>query len=243
MCHTFLEIPKKGFFMKLCSAHFALMINLLRKIQGPALELPQRGRARVDPFYGAPEAPLGHPPSLLTVQDHQSCMGHGSAGWAPWHTACPTHLLCMADRRRGEETDDLWFGVALISSGKGAGQQRNPKGTSIEDKMESLTGKRGDQVLGGNSHVCPESNRHLALAWTNSSSKTNLDQISSPESRPSINFKINTKILTKCRFRITTKIQLHNLYKTSATKYWPNSSLTRPRVNCAEVCNPQATTV
>ena len=80
MCHTFLEIPKKGFFMKLCSARFALMINLLRKIQGPALELPQRGRARVDPFYGAPEAPLGHPPSLLTVQDHQSCMGHGSAG-------------------------------------------------------------------------------------------------------------------------------------------------------------------
>ena len=59
MCHTFLEIPKKGFFMKLCSAHFALMINLLRKIQGPALELPQRGRARVDPFYGAPEAPEG----------------------------------------------------------------------------------------------------------------------------------------------------------------------------------------
>ena len=166
MCHTFLEIPKKGFFMKLCSAHFALMINLLRKIQGPALELPQRGRARVDPFYGAPEAPLGHPPSLLTVQDHQSCMGHGSAGWAPWHTACPTHLLCMADRRRGEETDDLWFGVALISSGEGAGQQRNPKGTSIEDKMESLTGKRGDQVLGGNSHVCPESNRHLALELT-----------------------------------------------------------------------------
>ena len=58
-----------------------------------------------------------------------------------------------------------------------------------------------------------------------SSSKTNLDQISSQESRPSISFKINTKILTKCRFRITTKIQLHNLYKTSATKYWPNSRL------------------
>ena len=43
--------------MKRCSAHFALMINLLRKIQGPALEVPQRGRVRLDPFYGAPEAP------------------------------------------------------------------------------------------------------------------------------------------------------------------------------------------
>ena len=45
------------FFMKRCSAHFALMIHLLRKIQGPALEVPQRGRVRLDPFYGAPEAP------------------------------------------------------------------------------------------------------------------------------------------------------------------------------------------
>ena len=32
------------------------------------------------------------------------------------------------------------------------------------------------------------------------------------------------QILTKPRFRIPTKIQLHNLYKTSAVKYWPNSS-------------------
>ena len=33
------------------------------------------------------------------------------------------------------------------------------------------------------------------------------------------------KILTKPSFRISTKIQLHYLYKTSAAKYWPNSSL------------------
>ena len=39
------------------------------------------------------------------------------------------------------------------------------------------------------------------------SSYTSLDQISSSESRPSINFKISTKP----SFRISTKIQLHNL--------------------------------
>ena len=33
------------------------------------------------------------------------------------------------------------------------------------------------------------------------------------------------QILTKPSFRILTKIQLHNLYKTSAAKYWQNSSL------------------
>ena len=32
------------------------------------------------------------------------------------------------------------------------------------------------------------------------------------------------KILTKSSFRILTKIQLHNLYKTSAAKWWTNSS-------------------
>ena len=32
------------------------------------------------------------------------------------------------------------------------------------------------------------------------------------------------KILSKPSFRISTKIQIHDLYKTSATKYWPNSS-------------------
>ena len=38
--------------------------------------------------------------------------------------------------------------------------------------------------------------------------------------------RLNLKfeILTKPSFRISTKIQLHNLYKTSATKYRPNSS-------------------
>jgi len=37
------------------------------------------------------------------------------------------------------------------------------------------------------------------------------------------------KILTKPSFRISTKIQLHNLYKTSAVKYWPNS--------CSDLCS------
>ena len=52
-------------------------------------------------------------------------------------------------------------------------------------------------------------------------SYTNLDQISSSESRPSTNLKISTKhkhldktfnlkILTKPSFRISTKIELHN---------------------------------
>ena len=35
---------------------------------------------------------------------------------------------------------------------------------------------------------------------------------------------LKLKILTKPSFRITTKIQLHNLYKTSEAKYWANSS-------------------
>ena len=36
--------------------------------------------------------------------------------------------------------------------------------------------------------------------------------------------KLNFQILTKPSFRISTKIQIHNLYKTSAAKYWPNFS-------------------
>ena len=65
---------------------------------------------------------------------------------------------------------------------------------------------------------------------------TNLDQISSSESRPSINFKISTKhqhidyhlnfkILTNpTSFRVSTK--LHNLNQASAVKYCPNISFT-----------------
>ena len=63
-------------------------------------------------------------------------------------------------------------------------------------------------------------------------SDTNLDQISSSESRlknqllnqtsaSPINLKF--KISTKHSFRLTTKIQLHNRYKTSAAKCWTNS--------------------
>ena len=67
------------------------------------------------------------------------------------------------------------------------------------------------------------------------SSNTNFDQVSSSKSRSSINSKIssreaspqnlNFKIWTKPSFRISTEIQLHNLYKTSVAKYWTNSSL------------------
>ena len=37
--------------------------------------------------------------------------------------------------------------------------------------------------------------------------------------------KLNFKILTKPKFRISTKNQLHNIYKTSAQKNWSNFSL------------------
>ena len=58
------------------------------------------------------------------------------------------------------------------------------------------------------------------------SSNTNVDQTSSSKYRPSIYFKIlKFKILTKPSFSISIKIQLRNLCKTSAAKYWPNSSL------------------
>ena len=60
---------------------------------------------------------------------------------------------------------------------------------------------------------------------------TNLDQISSSESRTKHqlqNFKQTSASRLNLKFkilsRISTKIQLHNLYKTSATKYRPNSS-------------------
>ena len=62
------------------------------------------------------------------------------------------------------------------------------------------------------------------------SSNTNLDRISSSESWLSINktsaypLNLKFKILTQPSFRISTKIQLHNLCKTSATKCWTNSS-------------------
>ena len=47
-------------------------------------------------------------------------------------------------------------------------------------------------------------------------------QLLSKTSASPINLKF--KILTKPSFRISSKIQLHNLYKTSAAKCWTNSS-------------------
>ena len=55
-------------------------------------------------------------------------------------------------------------------------------------------------------------------------------QLLSKTSTNPINLKF--KILTKPSFRVSSKIQLHNLYKTSAAKCWTNSSfkiLTNPR--------------
>ena len=54
----------------------------------------------------------------------------------------------------------------------------------------------------------------------------NLQQVST--SKPNMNnwtslLKLNFKILTTPSFRISTKIQLHSPYKTSAEKKWPNS--------------------
>ena len=64
-------------------------------------------------------------------------------------------------------------------------------------------------------------------------SNTKFDQISSSKYWSSAKFKISTsasrlnlkfKILTKPGFRISTKIQINYLYKTSAAKYWRNYS-------------------
>ena len=86
-------------------------------------------------------------------------------------------------------------------------------------------------------HNGPEDWVHLAkvASWSHiKSSNINLDHIPSSESRICINkksqpnisisTKLKFKILTKPSFRISTKIQLHNLYKTSAAKWWTNSS-------------------
>ena len=55
-------------------------------------------------------------------------------------------------------------------------------------------------------------------------SNTNIDQISSSESGPSINFKISTKHQPLHKIK-TSSFQLHNLSKRSAEKNWPASNL------------------
>ena len=47
----------------------------------------------------------------------------------------------------------------------------------------------------------------------------NLNQPLTSKSQPNISISPKLKILTKASFRISTKIQLHKLYKTSAAKY------------------------
>ena len=84
-------------------------------------------------------------------------------------------------------------------------------------------------------HNGPEGWVHLikVTSWGNiASSNTNLikfifristkHQLLSQTSASPINLEF--KILTKPSFRISTKIQLHNLYKRSAVKCWTNSS-------------------
>ena len=55
----------------------------------------------------------------------------------------------------------------------------------------------------------------------------NIDQAPTSKSwhqqTPVFRLNLKFKILTKPGFRISTKIQLHYLYKTSAAKYWTNS--------------------
>ena len=52
-------------------------------------------------------------------------------------------------------------------------------------------------------------------------------ELQNPNETSASRLKIKFKILDKASFRIkiSIKIQLHNLYKTSVAKYWPNSSL------------------
>ena len=56
----------------------------------------------------------------------------------------------------------------------------------------------------------------------------NIDQAPTLKSRhqqtSASQLNLKFKILSKPGFKISTKIQLHYLYKTSAAKYWPNSS-------------------
>ena len=80
----------------------------------------------------------------------------------------------------------------------------------------------------------PKAQRTRGLSFvyqTSNKFKHNLYQISSLESQPSANLNLpyNNRsvvpsILTKPSIRISINIQLHNLYKTSAAKYWPNFS-------------------
>ena len=75
-------------------------------------------------------------------------------------------------------------------------------------------------------------------SWSNSSSESWLSiNFSAKHQYLQISNKLKIKILTKPSFRISSKIQLHNLYKTSAAKCWTNSSfkiLTNP---CAQSLN------
>ena len=83
-------------------------------------------------------------------------------------------------------------------------------------------------------HNGPEGRVHLAKVsfWGHiTSSNTNLDHISSSESRLSIKnlnqtsaLNLKFKILAKPNFRISTKIQLHNLNQMSSAKFCPNFS-------------------
>ena len=62
---------------------------------------------------------------------------------------------------------------------------------------------------------------HITSSRTINFHLQNLDQASTSKSQPNISISDKLKIQneTKPSFKISTKIQLHNLYKTSAAKY------------------------
>ena len=103
----------------------------------------------------------------------------------------------------------------------------------IEEASEAKIATRKITIKHCQRHNGPEDWVHLAkvisqvqtqiliefhLQNLDTTSTRNLNQTSAPP----LNLKFN--ILTQPSFRISTKIQLHNLYKTSATKCWTSSS-------------------
>ena len=130
-CRTYWEHPevlaKKNTHLTRQSLDIRLSSWYWEQNSGSCSRDSLTGFGWLDPFYGAPEAPEGtgtqsaNCPSSWKMQRDTMV-----PAWAPWH--CPTHHLCMADRRRGGETDNLWFGVTqqphLLGEG-GRGQNQS----------------------------------------------------------------------------------------------------------------------
>ena len=101
------------------------LLGIESRIQGPPW--PGLGgwthfMAPLRPLWGTARAPTQSANCPSSSKMHGDTM---VPAWAPWH--CPRHHLCMADRRRGGETDNLWFGVTqphLLGEG-GRGQNQS----------------------------------------------------------------------------------------------------------------------